>query len=81
MAGYFIDFLDDAVVRVLQSKEWFEWDNQSVPLQEGTALFFRVQSQVTKIKHHIVSVRIGRHIRPQSTETICQGRIGGLLAG
>jgi fatty acid synthase subunit alpha len=44
---YLVDLLDSASVGVLQSKEWFEWDDQSVPLQARTALFFRVQSQVT----------------------------------
>jgi fatty acid synthase subunit beta len=45
---YLVDLLDDVAVGVLQSKVWFEWDDQSVPLQlAGTALFFRVQSQVT----------------------------------
>ncbi|KIM75601.1 hypothetical protein PILCRDRAFT_78758, partial [Piloderma croceum F 1598] len=44
---YLINLLDDAAVGVLQSKEWFKWDDQSVPLQAGTAHFFRMQSQVT----------------------------------
>jgi fatty acid synthase subunit alpha, fungi type len=44
---YLANLLNDASVGVLQSKEWFEWDNQSVPLQAGTALFSRVQPQVT----------------------------------
>jgi fatty acid synthase subunit alpha, fungi type len=37
---YLVDLLDSASVGVLQSMEWFEWDDQSVPLQAGTALFF-----------------------------------------
>ena len=41
-----VDLLNDAAVGVLQSKEWFEWDDESVPLNTGTALIFRVQSQV-----------------------------------
>jgi fatty acid synthase subunit alpha len=44
---YIVDLLDDVAVGVLQSKEWFEWDNEAVPLQAGTALIFRVQSEVT----------------------------------
>jgi hypothetical protein len=42
-----LDLPDDVVVGVLQLKEWFEWDDESVPLQAGTSLIFRVQSQVT----------------------------------
>ncbi|KAF8199703.1 fatty acid synthase [Pholiota molesta] len=37
----------DAEVGVLQSKEWFEWENQSTPLLAGTSLIFRIQSQVS----------------------------------
>ena len=45
--NYLVNLPDDAAVGVLQSKEWFEWDGESVPLQTGTALIFCVQSQVT----------------------------------
>src|ERR1700691_6645324 len=44
---YLVDLPDAGAVGVLQSKEWFEWDNESVPLQAGTALTFRVQPQVS----------------------------------
>ncbi|KAG6910835.1 hypothetical protein DXG01_007150 [Tephrocybe rancida] len=37
----------DAAVGVLQSKEWFEWDDESTPLLAGTSLIFRIQSQVS----------------------------------
>ncbi|RDB25744.1 Fatty acid synthase subunit alpha [Hypsizygus marmoreus] len=37
----------DAAVGVLQSKEWFEWDDVSKPLLAGTSLIFRIQSQVS----------------------------------
>ncbi|KAF8907276.1 fatty acid synthase [Gymnopilus junonius] len=37
---------NDAAVGVLQSKEWFDWENTSSPLLAGTTLIFRIQSQV-----------------------------------
>lgn len=37
----------DAEVGVLQSKEWFEWENESSPLLAGASLIFRIQSQVS----------------------------------
>ena len=49
----------DADVRVIQSKDWFEWDNAAKPLQAGTSLIFRVQSRVTfkdKTSYRDVSV-------------------------
>jgi fatty acid synthase subunit alpha len=62
---YLVNLLNDASVGVLQSKEWFEWDDQSVPLQAGTALFFRVQPQVTyKDKTSNVSVSGDRCVPP-----------------
>ena len=67
---YLVDLLDDAV-GVLQSREWFEWDNQSVPLKAGTTLFFRSRRSLKNIKHHSEIVLIGRHICPQTTETVC----------
>lgn len=43
----YIIAVDDAPsVGVLQSKEWFEWDNDSKPLLPGTKLIFRVQSEL-----------------------------------
>ncbi|GLB40343.1 putative protein with domain of unknown function (DUF1729) [Lyophyllum shimeji] len=44
---YLVPLETDAAVGVLQSKEWFEWDDDSKPLLAGTALIFRVKSQVT----------------------------------
>lgn len=38
---------NDAEVGVLQSKEWFEWENKNSPLVTGTSLIFRIQSQVS----------------------------------
>ena len=44
---YVVSFQSDADVGVLQSKEWFEWENESSPLLAGTSLIFRIQSQVS----------------------------------
>jgi fatty acid synthase subunit alpha, fungi type len=37
----------DADVGVLQSKKWFVWLDDTKPLQAGTSLHFRIQSQVS----------------------------------
>lgn len=44
---YLVEIADDASVGVLKSKEWFEWDDETKPLQVGTTLVFRVKSEVT----------------------------------
>lgn len=44
---YLVDLATEADVGVLQSKEWFEWDDESKPLQAGTGLIFRIKSEVT----------------------------------
>ena len=44
---YLVLLLDNVAVGILQSKEWFQWDNASTPHQARTVLIFRVQPQVT----------------------------------
>ena len=44
--AYLVHLESDADVGVLQSKEWFEWDDMSLSLLAGTSLIFRIQSQV-----------------------------------
>ncbi|KAF7326259.1 Fatty acid synthase [Mycena kentingensis (nom. inval.)] len=44
---YIVKLDTDAAIGVLQSKEWFEWIDESKPLLAGTNLIFRVKSQVT----------------------------------
>ncbi|TFK79758.1 hypothetical protein K466DRAFT_639625 [Polyporus arcularius HHB13444] len=44
---YVVELPTEATVGVLQSKEWFEWDDKTKPLQAGTTLIFRVRSEVT----------------------------------
>ncbi|EKM78079.1 hypothetical protein AGABI1DRAFT_61049 [Agaricus bisporus var. burnettii JB137-S8] len=43
---YLVPLETDAEVGVLQSKQWFGWENESTPLLAGTALIFRIQSSV-----------------------------------
>ncbi|KAH8100945.1 fatty acid synthase [Cristinia sonorae] len=44
---YVVELPTEASVGVLQSKEWFEWDDETKPLKAGTSLIFRVKSDVT----------------------------------
>ena len=44
---YLVHLESDADVGVLQSKEWFEWDDMSPSLLAGTSVIFRIQSQVS----------------------------------
>jgi hypothetical protein len=46
-ADYLVNLPNDAAAGVLQSKEWFEWDDESVPPQPITVLFSCVRSRVT----------------------------------
>jgi hypothetical protein len=59
--GYLVPIENDAAVGVLQSKEWFDWDNESKPLEDGTSLIFCIQSQVSfkdKTSYHDVADNI-----------------------
>ena len=65
---YLVPFETDADIGVLQSKEWFEWDDMSVPLLAGTSLIFRIKSQVSfkdKTTYRNVSVSGDIFIRNQ----------------
>lgn len=58
----------DASVGVLQSKEWFEWDDMTSSLSAGTSLIFRIQPQVSfkdKTAYRNVSVSGDIFIRNQ----------------
>lgn len=44
---YVVPLKNDAAVGVLQSKEWFEWRDETKPLQANTSLIFRLKSEVT----------------------------------
>jgi fatty acid synthase subunit alpha, fungi type len=71
---YIVDLVDDAAVGVLQ----FEWDDESVPLQAGTALIFRVQSAVTfkdKASYRNVSVSGDIFVRDQLKRFVKVGSV------
>ncbi|KAH8117927.1 fatty acid synthase [Phellopilus nigrolimitatus] len=44
---YIVELKSDSAVGVLQSKEWFEWLDDAKPLKAGTALTFRLKSEVS----------------------------------
>ncbi|EIN09976.1 fatty acid synthase [Punctularia strigosozonata HHB-11173 SS5] len=44
---YLVEIPNDAAVGVIQSKEWFEWDDDTKPLQAGTGLIFRIKSEIS----------------------------------
>jgi fatty acid synthase subunit alpha, fungi type/fatty acid synthase subunit beta, fungi type len=44
---YAVELKTEAHVGVLQSKEWFHWDDSASPLRAGTSLIFKTQSQLT----------------------------------
>lgn len=44
---HIVTLATDADVGVLQSKEWFDWEDESRPLTPGLPLIFRVQSEVS----------------------------------
>ncbi|EPS94074.1 hypothetical protein FOMPIDRAFT_62775 [Fomitopsis schrenkii] len=46
-ADYLVEVDSEAQVGVLQSKEWFEGDDETRPLQAGTGLIFQVKSEAT----------------------------------
>ncbi|KZT29627.1 fatty acid synthase [Neolentinus lepideus HHB14362 ss-1] len=60
---YVVEIPTDGDVAVLLSKEWFEWDDDSRPLQAGTTLTFRVKSEVTfKSKTAYASVAVNGEV-------------------
>jgi fatty acid synthase subunit alpha len=63
--NYLAHLESDADVWVLQSKEWFEWDETSPSLLAGTSLIFRIQTQVSFKDKTAVSVSGDIFIRNQ----------------
>ena len=62
-----------ADVAVLQSKEWFQWDNDTTPLLAGTKLLFRVESElVYHDKTTFASIDVNGHayVRNQLKELV-----------
>ena len=56
---YVVEITSKADVAVLQSKEWFEWKDETKPLLPGTKLIFKVTSEYTyKDKVNFAEVEI-----------------------
>ncbi|KAH9950013.1 fatty acid synthase [Amylocystis lapponica] len=75
---YLVELASEADVGVLQSKEWFEWDDESKPLQAGTDLIFRVKSEVTyrnKTCYKSVSVSGDIFVRDQIKRLVKVGSV------
>jgi fatty acid synthase subunit alpha len=75
--NYVVTLETDADVGVLQSKEWFGWENVS-PLLAGTSLIFRVRSQVSfkdKSSFRNVSVSGDVFVRDQLKNLIKVGSV------
>ncbi|KAI0685962.1 fatty acid synthase [Cytidiella melzeri] len=75
---YIVELPDDASVGVLKSKEWFEWDDETKPLQAGVSLVVRVKSEVTwrnKTCYKSVSVSGDVFVRDQIKRLVKVGAI------
>ncbi len=75
---YLVEIPSDAAVGVLQSKEWFEWDDETKPLLAGTNLVFRVRSEVTyrnKTCYKSVSVSGEVFVRDQIKRLVKVGSV------
>jgi len=65
---FLVELNDPSAVGVLQSKEWFEWDNDAKPLSPGTKLIFRVQTEAAyknKTTYSSVNVTGKVYVRDQ----------------
>lgn len=75
---YLVPLTSDAAVGVLQSKEWFEWRDQTKPLQASTSLIFRLKSEVTfksKSAYRAVSVSGDVFVRDQIKRLVKVGYV------
>lgn len=75
---YVVELESEGAVGILQSKEWFEWDDETKPLQPGTKLIFRVQSEVTwrnKTCYKAVTVSGDVFVRNQIKDLVKVGSI------
>lgn len=75
---YIVELETEGAVGILQSKEWFEWDDETKPLQAGTKLIFRVKSDVTyrnKTCYKTVSVSGDIFVRNQIKDLVKVGSV------
>ena len=81
---YLVEVTDDAAVGVLKSKEWFDWDDETKPLQAGTTLVFRIKSEVTyrnKTCYKSVNVSGDIFVRDQIKRLVKVGSVDFLHDG
>ncbi|KAI0311286.1 acyl transferase domain-containing protein, partial [Amylostereum chailletii] len=75
---YIVTLASDADVGVLQSKEWFQWADDTKPLQAGTALVFRLKSEVTykdKVNYRSVAVEGDVFVRDALKQLVKVGSV------
>lgn len=63
---YIVEMKDESIIGVLQSKEWFQWDDDSKPLKTGVSLIFRLKSEVSykdKTRYSAVTVNGSVYVR------------------
>ncbi|PFH52946.1 hypothetical protein AMATHDRAFT_138867 [Amanita thiersii Skay4041] len=75
---YEVTLATDADIGVLQSKEWFEWNEEYGPLVAGATLIFRTQSSMTykdKNAYKNVAVSGGIFIRNQMKTLVNVGSV------
>jgi len=67
---YLVELVDDAAVDVVQSKEWFLWDDAPKPLLASTLLLFRIEWHVSfkdKISYCLSPTMQRRHRRSKTS--------------
>ncbi len=70
---YVLNIETETQVGVLQSKEWFQWDDDSMPLEKATSLTFRLKSELKyKDKTTLSSVAVtgAAFIRSQTKQLV-----------
>jgi fatty acid synthase subunit alpha len=75
---YLVELANDAAVGVLQSKEWFVWDDDTKPLLAGTSLLFRIEWQVSfkdKTSYRDVSISGSVFVRDQLKRLVKVGSV------
>ena len=75
---YVVTLPDDASVGVLKSKEWFDWDDETKPLQASTTLVFRIKTESTfrnKTCYQSVSVSGDIFVRDQIKRLVKVGTV------
>ncbi|TIB03399.1 hypothetical protein E3P94_00662 [Wallemia ichthyophaga] len=78
-AQYRVTLKSDSDVALLRSKEWFQWEDERIPLTVGTTLIFDTQSEIhhgNATSYKSLSVSGRANIRNQLKELVPVGSIG-----